>query len=97
VHGDREFLADLAGQLIQDCPWQMAELRSALAEGDGKKLERLAHSLKSVVGIFGARTAVTLAQELEWLGERQELERAAVVFARFEEEIGRVKDCLAQI
>ncbi|MBE0597763.1 MAG: response regulator, partial [Desulfuromonadales bacterium] len=97
VHGDRAFLADLAGQLLRDFPWQMSELHSALTEKDGRKLERLAHSLKSVVGIFGARTAVDLAQELESLGERHDLVRAATVLARFEEEIERVKHSLAAI
>ncbi len=97
VDGDRKFLRELADQLINDFPWQVTELRNALAERDAKKLERLAHSLKSVVGIFGARLAVELSQELEWLGEREKLEEAPKVLQKLEQELEKVKSALVQM
>ncbi len=97
VHGDRKFLNDLAAQLVQDLPWQLAELREALRCGDALRLERLAHSLKSVVGIFGAHTAAGLAAELEQLAEDGELTQAPLVLDKFEAEMQRVKDALCAL
>ena len=94
VHGDREFLMGLARQFLQDLPSQIGEMRRALRDEDTQRLELLAHSLKSVVGIFGARTAVDLAQELETAAERDELSRAARILQTFETEMERVSDAL---
>ncbi len=97
VHGDKPFLMELAGQLIKDIPWQLGEISAALAEQDPRKLERIAHSLKSVLGIFGARQAVVLTQQLESLAEKGELQQAAPLVKDLVEELGRVKEALGRL
>jgi two-component system, sensor histidine kinase and response regulator len=97
VHGDRDFLMDLASQLVHDLPWQLAEIRESLQSGDAKRLERLAHSLKSVVGIFGAHFAAELASELERLAENEQLDHAMPVVQKFEVEMQRVVEALSAL
>ena len=95
VGGDRVFIAGLIGQFIDDFPLRLAELRTALADRDGQQVERVAHSLKSVVGIFGAGGALKVAGELEQLGGRGDFAAAADALARLEKELSRVRQALA--
>ncbi|MFA5515413.1 MAG: MASE3 domain-containing protein [Desulfuromonadales bacterium] len=97
VHGDRAFLMELAAQVVQDAPWQIGEMKQAAADGEAKKLERLVHSLKSVIGIFGARTAVDLAQELEDRAERGRLADIAPLLEAFAQEMDRIINSLQEM
>ncbi len=97
VHGDRAFLKELADQLVRDLPWQLGELREALQLGDPKRLERQAHSLKSVVGIFGAHGAARLAAEMERLAEVGEMMHVPPVLEKFEAEMQRVAEDLCAL
>ena len=76
VNGDRDFLADLARQFTLDYPASGEKLQVALDRQDLQQIEQIAHSLKSVVGIFGARKAVGLLQKLEDVAESRTLEEA---------------------
>ncbi|PLX83873.1 MAG: hybrid sensor histidine kinase/response regulator [Desulfuromonas sp.] len=96
LNGNRTFLDELVGDFLRDCPGQLDRMRRALEEGNEEQLERLAHNLKSVAGIFGAQAAIMLADELETLGEAGKLAGAPGVLERLERELGRVCDCLAR-
>jgi signal transduction histidine kinase/CheY-like chemotaxis protein/HPt (histidine-containing phosphotransfer) domain-containing protein len=66
VNGSR---ATLAG-LLQDCldddaPGLFAQVFAALAENDPRKLQRAAHALKGVLGVFHAPAAFSAARRLE--------------------------------
>jgi PAS domain S-box-containing protein len=73
VNGDRDFLAGLAVQFTRDYPPSRENLQAALDRQDLQQVEGIAHSLKSVVGIFGANKAAELLQKLEDAAERQGL------------------------
>jgi CheY-like chemotaxis protein len=95
LRGDREFIMDLAGQFVRDFPWQLEQMQRAVGESDSRTVERLAHSLKSVAGIFGARAAVEIAKELESFAGRRNLAPVPDLLRRLQTEVERVKSFLA--
>jgi len=95
LNGDRALLADLVGQFASDYPASREQLQAALGQGDCRQLEWIAHSLKSVVGIFGATNAVGLLQRLEDAAESQGLEEAESLLPQLLTEMGRVEQSLA--
>jgi PAS domain S-box-containing protein len=97
VNDDRGFLADLAWQFVRDCPVSRGELQSALDRKDLPQLERIAHSLKSVVGIFGAIKAAALLQNLENAAETQALVKADALLPQVLKEVERVERSLAPL
>jgi signal transduction histidine kinase/CheY-like chemotaxis protein len=94
LHGDRTFMADLADKFLSDLHETWADIHSALHNGDAETLELKAHSLKSVVGIFGAATASDMLQHLESLAERQNIIEAREFVEILEEEMVRVRESL---
>jgi CheY-like chemotaxis protein len=90
VDGDRTILAEAVEIFLEDYPKQLAELRAAIGNGDAKRAERVAHSLKSVVGLFGAKQAYNLAYELEIFGRGDQLEDAVHVLNRLERELEQI-------
>ena len=84
VDGDKDLLRELISDFLGDYPEQMEGLWSGLENGDADQVERRAHSLKSNIGIFGAREAYNLALELEERGRESRLDGAASVFEQLE-------------
>jgi HPt (histidine-containing phosphotransfer) domain-containing protein len=95
VNSDRDFLADLAAQFTRDYPATRENLRAALDRQDLHRVEWIAHSLKSVVGIFGANTAAALLQKLEDAAENRGLNEAEELMPKVLMELARVEGCLA--
>jgi CheY-like chemotaxis protein/HPt (histidine-containing phosphotransfer) domain-containing protein len=95
IGGDTALLADLAAEFVRDCPNAGNELRSALAAKDLRKLERTAHSLKSVVGIFRAQKALELLQKLEGAAKNGMLKGAEELLPQVLAELERVGKNLA--
>jgi signal transduction histidine kinase/CheY-like chemotaxis protein len=95
--GDRAFLRDLAGQFLADYRDTLEGMRAAIAARDGGRLEQIAHSFKSVVGIFHADEAVRLAQQLENLGSRAELAGTGEILRQLEEALEKVVTALKKI
>jgi HPt (histidine-containing phosphotransfer) domain-containing protein len=80
--GDPEFVAELIGDFLEGLPGQLEALRSARSAGDAEQVHRIAHTLKSNAGTFGA-DALALAC--------RELERVASDGTDTEELVGRVE------
>src|SRR5262249_54097849 len=68
---------------------------AAIAHGDGRALERAAHSLKGTVMSFGAQTAGATALRLEVIGRSGDLTQAALVGAELEREVTQLWHALA--
>ena len=68
----------------------MIALRNAIDHGDACQLERAAHSLKSALGTIGAKSAWTLAYELETMGRTTRLEEAARTLPQLTAELERL-------
>jgi PAS domain S-box-containing protein len=63
-------LRDVIDSYLEDAPSQIAELKDAFDQGQRDDLQRIAHSLKSSSGIFGAQQMVDLCRALE-IGARE--------------------------
>ncbi len=84
VGGDVELLKEIADLFLEEYPKVLDELRTAIARGDAKDLERTAHGLKGSVSNFGARTAVEAARTLESMGRAQQLAEVGQVIHTLE-------------
>jgi HPt (histidine-containing phosphotransfer) domain-containing protein len=73
-----------------DYPKQVAELREAVATGNDKRRERIAHSLRGEVELFGAKVAYNLAAKLETMGSEGHAEGALPILQEIEHELKRV-------
>jgi PAS domain S-box-containing protein len=90
LQGDKTLLADLVRVFAHDYPKQLAELREAVAMGDNKRLERVAHSLRGEVGLFGAKIAYNLVAKLETMGSEGHAEGALRILQEIEQELERI-------
>ena len=87
VDGDRDLLKEITALFIEDTPHLLIELRDAIARGDGKVLERSAHTYKGSVGNFGARTAFEAAASLEQMGRNGDFARAGEMLDQLEQQV----------
>ena len=94
VGGDVEFLQELAGLFVEDCPKLLIEIRSAITSGDALGLEHAAHTLKGSVSNFGAEPAREAAYRLEMLGRNGDLTPAPEACFALEHEIERFTNAL---
>jgi HPt (histidine-containing phosphotransfer) domain-containing protein len=60
-----DFVVELVDTFAEEGPLLLSQLRQAQAAGDGDRLRRLAHSLKSNSSTFGARHLADQARALE--------------------------------
>ncbi|MBM3724222.1 MAG: Hpt domain-containing protein [Acidobacteria bacterium] len=84
VGGDEELLAEVAELFLDDCPNMMREIRTALASGDAKMLERAAHTLKGSVANFGAEPVFLASLALEMSGRQGKMDGTAERFSELE-------------
>ena len=89
--GDEEFLKELVGIYLSDCPEKLSKIRQAIEAQDNQTLYETAHSLKGASGNLGLTRAYELALELERKGKEGRTEGAEKVFRALEEEIGRFR------
>jgi two-component system, sensor histidine kinase and response regulator len=89
VGGDVEFLEEIAGLFVEDCPKLLTEIRAAISAGNPTALEHAAHTLKGSVANFGARPAREAAFRLEMLGRERDLLPAPEACAVLEHEMER--------
>jgi CheY-like chemotaxis protein len=61
-----EQMGEIVETYLADTPARIAEMRTALQADDLEGVERLAHSIKSSSGIFGAQTMAALCKQLEF-------------------------------
>jgi HPt (histidine-containing phosphotransfer) domain-containing protein len=91
VGGNVELLRELVGIFRNDCAGLTAEVRTALDAGEGPRLSRAAHTLKGMVGFFGATSATEAALRLETLGKEEDLAAAAVAADTLLKELRRLE------
>ncbi|MFH0725336.1 MAG: response regulator [Pseudomonadota bacterium] len=94
VGEDMAFLREMVGLFSEDYPKTIAEIRNAITDRDAGKLNRAAHSLKSLVGNFSARSAYETALKLELMGKNDDLAGAMDVLHLLGEEVERLKKAL---
>ncbi|MGA2434045.1 MAG: Hpt domain-containing protein [Bryobacteraceae bacterium] len=95
--GDVDFLNEIAGLFMDDCPKLMDEIRNAVTEHDATALERSAHTLKGSVSNFGAERARLAALDLETMGRSHTLSNAEDAYKKLESEIDRFQQALGAL
>ena len=91
-----DFIGELIETYLNDAPTLIAEIRRNLKEGNADTLRRVAHSLKSNSGNFGATQVVELAKALEMAAKSGTLEGAPEMLTRLEAEYRQAADELRQ-
>lgn len=97
LENDGEFLKTLIGIFSADCPGKLAAIRAAVVAHDPREVMKASHSLKGSVSVFGAKSAVDAAQNLENMGREGKQEGFGEAFALLEREMALVSFALEEI
>ncbi len=93
--GDEELLQEIVSLFLDEYSTMLAELRQAVSGADPQRIERSAHALKGALLNMSAVPAAELAQQLESMGNRGELQPAAPLLADLERRLERLAEQLA--
>jgi len=94
--GEKALLEDITALFLADAPVSIDQLRTAIARGDAGQTREIAHSLKGAVAALGATTAYAIAAELEAMGHAGDLQGAAAVLHRLDDEIHAIAAFFAE-
>jgi PAS domain S-box-containing protein len=97
VEGNADLLKDLVEMFNSDWPQLMTDIRAAVATKDQHRLEKAAHTLKGMVGIFHAQPTFDAAFCLEKMGRSGELGAVKEALASLEHEMTRLPPALAEL
>ncbi len=95
VSGEEQLLDEVVQLFLSDAPSRIAEVRSSLEQGDPKRLQIAAHSLKGSAGYVGAERTAAQARKLEDLGRSGDLSQALEEFRLLEREIEKLRQTVA--
>jgi HPt (histidine-containing phosphotransfer) domain-containing protein len=96
MRGMEDRVAPLAKLFMSECPKTLSEIRTALAGGDAKRLQRAAHTLKGSADIFAAQRVVKCALQLEESARQGKLDHAGEMCAVLETEVACLLEALTQ-
>ncbi|MBM4054236.1 MAG: response regulator [Planctomycetes bacterium] len=88
--GDEELLKELAVIFLENCPKQMADVKTAISQGNSKAIEKSSHAVKGSVGVFCANLAHNAALKLEIMGRENNLAAITEAYLSLEREIARL-------
>ncbi len=97
LEGDVDLLKEIAGMFLEESSVLMFQMKEALNRGDGRALERAAHTIKGSVGNFAAQPAFDAALRVEQVGRDSEMRYAEQAYKKLEEEITRLKPVLSAL
>jgi HPt (histidine-containing phosphotransfer) domain-containing protein len=97
MENDGQFLKTLIGIFLAACPGKLAAIRAAVVAHDPREVMKASHSLKGSVSVFGAKSAVDAAQNLEDMGRHGKQEGLGEAFALLEREMALVSFALEEI
>jgi two-component system, sensor histidine kinase and response regulator len=97
VDGDASVLEDLVRTFIAETQSRLKELRQALRASDATVVSRLAHGIKSTALNLKAPRLSALAQEIETLAHRKDLNSVAQLYGRLAREFAKVRRSLKEI
>ena len=97
LENDAAFLKTIIGIFLADCPGKLAATRAAVVAHNPREVMLASHSLKGSVSVFGAKSAVEAAQNLESMGRDGKQEGLDEAFAVLEREMALVTFALEEI
>ena len=92
LDGDKELLIECFDELLNSMPQTLAEIQSAIEQGNASNLDESAHKLKGSLKYIAAETAADVAYQLETLGKEENLSQADNIFPTLCEECEKIKD-----
>jgi CheY-like chemotaxis protein/HPt (histidine-containing phosphotransfer) domain-containing protein len=87
----------LVEMFLDDSVRLVNDIREAIAEGDGERLRRAAHTLKGSVSNFPAGAAREAAARMEIIGFNGDLDAARRTFRELEQEVDRLRGLLPSL
>jgi HPt (histidine-containing phosphotransfer) domain-containing protein len=93
---DREDRLAAADVFLKTLPEEILKLEQVVESGDAKQIEFVAHSLKSVAGVFGATRGAEKAATLEQIGRHGEASDQAETIEQLADELSRALHALAE-
>ena len=84
----------ITDMFLQDTPRQLTALRDSVQNGDSVRLVRVAHTLKGSAANLGAREMVRICDELQVIGEAENISIAPSLVADLESQFGSVRDAI---
>ena len=84
--GKRDLAAEIIGIFMTDTEKRVAELQAALTEGDGHKVEAVAHALKGSAANASAGVLKRLAARVEAAARDGQIEEARAIAAAYDEQ-----------
>jgi two-component system sensor histidine kinase/response regulator len=93
--GDTDLLDRVTTLFQENTPSYLALMRQAIAQRDGRVLEKSAHTLLSSLAIFGAHRARDIARILQVAGQLENFDEAGKRFLELENETERIYAALA--
>jgi PAS domain S-box-containing protein len=94
--GDQNFMREFLTEYKEHLQDRMTAIRSAVENGDAKRLALLAHTLKGVSLNFRANPLADLARRLEEISKRDDLKEAPALMMKLEAEAQRVTEYLTE-
>jgi two-component system, sensor histidine kinase and response regulator len=91
---DRTLLREIIAMFAEESGRRISEIRSAVNQGDGATVIRLAHSLKGALGYLGARQAQRMALELETASRTNDPAALAMALAALESAVAHLVPAL---
>jgi len=95
--GNPAFVQQLVAIFRTNAPSRMEQIREAIARGDGRRLEYVAHTLKSNCAMLGAIRMAAYCAEFEQYGERAAFDAAARLLDQAQVELARVLEAVEQL
>lgn len=92
LDGDKELLIECFDELLNSMPQTLAEIQSAIEQGNASSLDEAAHKLKGSLKYIAAGTAADVAHQLETMGKEENLILADNIFPTLCEECEKVQD-----
>ena len=97
VGGDIEVLREIIGMFFEECPGWLNQIRDGVARGDAAAVRHGAHTLKGAISTFGSTAARDLAQQLETMGQHQDLTGADEISLQLERAIHDLRPALEAV
>ncbi|RZB36412.1 MAG: hypothetical protein SRB2_02237 [Desulfobacteraceae bacterium Eth-SRB2] len=92
LDGDKELLIECFDELLNSMPQTLAEIQSAIEQGNASSLDEAAHKLKGSLKYMAAGTAADVAYQLKTMGKEENLSLADNIFSTLCEECEKVQD-----
>ena len=92
--GDRELVAEMVEQFLQDCPAHLAAIASAIEQRDPELVRIAAHALKGAAATVAITAVFEAAQMLERVAAERRVDAMAGAWRSLSIEVTRALDAL---